>query len=667
MSTTEINNLAINTIRTLCIDTIDKANSGHPGLPMGAAPMAYALWQNHLRHNPSNPQWPNRDRFVLSAGHGSTLLYSLLHLTGYELGLDDLKNFRQWESKTPGHPEFGHTAGVEATTGPLGQGAANAVGMAMAERAMASLYNREGYELFDHQTYALVGDGDLMEGVAYEAVSLAGTLGLGKLTYLYDSNDITLDGPAELTFTEDVAARFEASGWHVQTVKDGDTDIDGISGAIEKAKAESSKPSLIIVRTTIGYGSPNRQGTSGIHGSPLGTEERALAKKELGWDFADDFHVPAEVAKHMGAAKEKGKGCQKEWGDKLAAYGEAHPELAKELALALAGKLPEGWKDKLPKFEVSDQLATRQSGGKVVNAIAQAVPNFFGGDADLSVSTGTGLKGEENFNGQSGAGRNIRYGIREHAMGAIANGIAYHGGLRSFISTFFVFTDYLRPALRLAAMSKLPVIGVFTHDSIGLGEDGPTHQPVEQLAALRAIPNLHILRPADANETREAWIYAMERNNGPTLLVLSRQKLATLDPAKYAGPEGVHQGAYILAEAEGGTPKALIIGTGSEVQLALGAKEVLEKDGIPTRVVSMPSWEAFSAQSASYQDEVLPPGLSARVSIEAGVGMGWERWVGNKGAIISVETYGASAPANIIAENYGLTVENVVAKAKELV
>ncbi|MCK5691058.1 transketolase, partial [Myxococcota bacterium] len=469
MSTTEINNLAINTIRTLCIDTIDKANSGHPGLPMGAAPMAYALWQNHLRHNPSNPQWPNRDRFVLSAGHGSTLLYSLLHLTGYELGLDDLKNFRQWESKTPGHPEFGHTAGVEATTGPLGQGAANAVGMAMAERAMASLYNREGYELFDHQTYALVGDGDLMEGVAYEAVSLAGTLGLGKLTYLYDSNDITLDGPAELTFTEDVAARFEASGWHVQTVKDGDTDIDAINTAIENAKAESGKPSLIIVRTTIGYGSPNRQGTSGIHGSPLGSEERALAKKELGWDFADDFHVPAEVAKHMGAAKEKGKGCQKEWGDKLAAYGEAHPELAKELALALAGKLPEGWKDKLPKFEVSDQLATRQSGGKVVNAIAQAVPNFFGGDADLSVSTGTGLKGEENFNGQSGAGRNIRYGIREHAMGAIANGIAYHGGLRSFISTFFVFTDYLRPALRLAAMSKLPVIGVFTHDSIGLG------------------------------------------------------------------------------------------------------------------------------------------------------------------------------------------------------
>ncbi|MFI5396628.1 MAG: transketolase [Candidatus Binatia bacterium] len=660
--------LSVNTIRTLAIDAVQKANSGHPGLPLGAAPMAYALWQRHLRHNPKDPFWPDRDRFVLSAGHGSMLLYALLHLTGYDLTLDDLKSFRQWGSRTPGHPEVHHECGIEATTGPLGQGTGNAVGMAMAERALAHYFNRPGHTIVDHRTYALVSDGDLMEGVSAEASSLAGHLKLGKLIYLYDCNHISLDGPTSLTFsTENVAARYEAYGWQVLRVQDGNTDIDGIGAAITAAEAEAVRPSLIVIQTTIGYGSPHKQGTAEAHGSPLGAEEVALTKQALGWDPEKFFYIPDPVLAHFRSALDRGARLQAEWQRRFEAYAQAFPELAAQWRQTMGGELPQGWDADLPAFTSTEALATRQAGGKVMNAIAKRVPWLMGGDADLSVSTSTALKDAGSFDGQSGAGRNIHFGVREHAMGAIANGMAYHGGLRPFASTFFVFSDYMRPSVRLAALGGLPVIYVWTHDSIALGEDGPTHQPIEQLMSLRAMPNLAVVRPCDANETTEAWRWAMTHRSGPVAIVLSRQKLPVLDRGKLAPAAGVARGAYVLADAAGGPPAAIVIATGSEVHVALAARELLSKEGIRTRVVSMPCWEAFAAQSAAYRESVLPASVTARVSVEAGVTHGWCRWIGDQGVAIGIERFGASAPGEVNMEKFGFTTDQVAAAVRELV
>ncbi len=662
-----IEQLSVNTIRTLAIDAVQKANSGHPGLPMGAAPMAYVLWQKHLRHNPNDPTWPNRDRFVLSAGHGSMLLYSLLHLYGYDLTMDDLKAFRQWESRTPGHPETLLTPGIEATTGPLGQGTANAVGMAMAERFLAHTFNRPGHTIVDHLTYALVSDGDLMEGISSEASSLAGHLKLGKLIYLYDSNNISLDGPTSLAFsTEDVSKRYEAYGWQVLRVDDGDTDLNAIDAAITKAKAENTRPTLIFINTTIGFGSPNKQGTSGAHGSPLGADEIALAKKTLGWDPEKSFFVPDEARSNFGTVADQGKKAQADWEKQFSSYATAHPDLAKDWALALKGELPSGWDSKLPTWDVGEKLATRQASGKALNAIATKIPWLLGGDADLSGSTNTTLKDAGDFNGTTGEGRNIHYGVREHAMGAIANGMAYHAGVRTFVATFFCFSDYMRPTARLAALNKLPVTMVWTHDSIGLGEDGPTHQPVEHLSSLRAIPGFSVVRPCDANETAEAWQFAINQKDSPVALVLSRQGLPVIDRAN-KGPEGVARGAYTIVEAEGGKPKAIIMGTGSEVSIAVEAQATLAKEGIPARVVSMPCWEAFEAQTQEYRDSVLPPSVKARVSIEAGVTFGWSKWVGDNGIAIGVDTFGASAPAPTLMEKYGLTSDKVVEAVRKLV
>lgn len=653
--------LSVNTIRTLSIDAIQKANSGHPGLPLGAAPMAYVLWQRHLSHDPADPSWPNRDRFILSAGHGSMLLYSLLHLTGYDLGLDDIKSFRQLGSRTPGHPEAHMTPGVEATTGPLGQGTANAVGMAIAERALAHRYNRQGHTLVDHYTYALVSDGDLMEGVAAEAASLAGHLGLGKLIYLYDANDITLDGPTSLTFTgEDVCARYESYGWQVLKVDGGNTDLEAISNAIAAAKADSKRPTLIWIHTTIGYGSPNKAGSEKSHGSPLGVEEVAATKKALGWDPDAHFLVPAPVREHMDA-RAAGAARRAEWNERFARYQKELPELAREWLMSWAGQLPDGWTSGLPTWSVGESLATRTAAGKVENAIAKVVPWLIGGDADLGGSTKTIISDGGSFDGQSGAGRNIHFGVREHAMGSICNGIDYHGGLRPFAATFFCFSDYMRPAVRIAAMNGQPIVYIWTHDSIGLGEDGPTHQPVEHLMALRAIPNLAVVRPGDANEAREAWIYAMRRTDGPTALVLSRQDLPVLD---LGDTGGLHRGAYVVGDF-GGDPRALVIATGSELSLAVEAAEELVKSGVPVRVVSMPCWEAFHAQPADYRDAVLPPSVSARVSIEAGVTLGWQRWVG-AGIAIGVDDFGASAPAEELMDKYGITKDAVVAAVRKL-
>ncbi len=667
---TPVESLAVNTIRTLAIDAVQKANSGHPGLPLGAAPMAYALWQNHLRFDPTDPAWPNRDRFVLSPGHGSMLLYSLLHLYGYDLSMDDLKAFRQWGSKTPGHPESFLTAGVEATTGPLGQGAANAVGMALAERALAHQFNRPGFDVVDHRTYALVSEGDLMEGLASEAAAIAGHLGLAKLTYLYDANDVTLDGPASLAFSEDISQRYESCGWHVQQIDDGDHDINGISRALGAAKSESDRPSLIVVKTTIGFGSPNKAGTSAAHGSPLGVDEIKLTKTELGCDPERAFYVADEAAAHFASRVEAGKSARATWNELFAAYAAEHAELAASWKKAQAGELPDGWDDALPTWSAGESLATRKASGATLNALAAAVPWLLGGDADLSVSTNTALKDAGSFDGKTGAGRNIHYGVREHAMGAIANGIAYHGGLRSFTATFFIFSDYMRPAVRLAAMNELPVIYVWTHDSIGLGEDGPTHQPVEHLASLRAIPNLTIIRPADAAETRAAWRFAMQHNDGPVGLVLSRQDLEvlpqTIAAANTNTKDGVARGAYVIADAEGGDAQVILIGTGAELHLALAAQKLLATDGIRTRVVSMPCWEAFAAQDQAYRDSVLPPAIEARVSVEAGVTFGWERWIGSRGVAIGVDTFGASAPGPKLFEEYGLTPTHVATAARSL-
>jgi transketolase len=661
-----LDELCANTLRTLSIDAVEKANSGHPGLPLGAAPMAHVLVSRHMRFDPGDPSWPDRDRFVLSAGHGSMLLYSLLHLSGYDVTLDDLKAFRQWGSRTPGHPEFGMTAGVEATTGPLGQGTANSVGMALAERALAARYNQPGHALFDHWTYALVSDGDLMEGIASEAASLAGHLGLGKLVWLYDSNGVSLDGSTELAFSrEDVAARFAAYGWHVQTVEQGDTDFEGIDRALAAARAELARPSLIVVQTTIGFGSPKKAGSSEAHGAPLGAAEVEATKRALGWESSEPFHVPAEARKRYAEAAARGRRAHEEWKLRRAAWAKAHPEFEAELARRLARELPQGFDESaLPRWKAGEKLATREAGGKVLGALGPLLPELIGGDADLSTSTKTTIPGAGDFEGAGGSGRNVHYGVREHAMGAIANGMLYHGGVRPFVSTFFVFSDYMRPPLRLAALSHLPLIAVFTHDSVAVGEDGPTHQPIEHLASLRAMPGLRVLRPADANETAQAWRVALASKSRPSVLVLSRQKLPVLEGTAERAPRGVERGAYVLADAEGGAPKLILIATGSEVELALGARSALQGQGLPTRVVSMPSWELFAEQDATWRESVLPRAVTARVAVEAGSPFGWERWVGERGAVVGIDHFGASAPGEVNLERFGFTVERVVAAAR---
>jgi transketolase len=653
--TTDLQTLAINTIRTLSIDAIQKANSGHPGLPMGCAPMAYTLWQRHLKHDPRSPRWFDRDRFVLSAGHGSMLLYSLLHLTGYDLPLDEIQNFRQWGSKTPGHPEWHMTPGVEATTGPLGQGAANAVGMAIAEKYLATYFNRPGHTIIDHQTYALVSDGDIMEGVACEAASIAGHLGLAKLVYLYDANQITLDGPLSLSMSEDVGARYAACGWHVQHVENGDREIGAIDAALQAARNETERPSIIIIRTTIGYGSPKKAGTSSAHGSPLGDAEVAATKTALGWNPDHKFHVPAEVRTHFGEGGRRGAAAHASWRERLAAYRTAHPELAAQLELAIDGKLPDGWDADIPAF--TGATATRSASGKIMNAIAAKIPWLLGGDADLGGSTKTIVGGGDYE--RSGVGRNLRFCIREHAMGSIANGMLYHGGTRPYVATFFVFSDYMRPAVRLAALNGTPAIYVWTHDSIGLGEDGPTHQPVEHLMALRAIPNLCVFRPADGNETAVGWRIAMLRTAGPVGLVLSRQDLPTVT-AK--GAPGAERGAYVLAD---GTD-VILIGSGSEVSLALAARDELAKSKISARVVSMPCWELFREQDAAYKESVLPAARWQRISIEAGITLGWREYISDRGIAIGVDRFGASAPGEVLMDKLGITPAAVVDAAKRL-
>lgn len=656
----DLDRLCINTLRTLAVDAIQKANSGHPGLPLGAAPMAYALWQGHLSHAPLHPTWPNRDRFVLSAGHGSSLLYSLLHLTGYDLPLDQLQQFRQWKSLTPGHPEVHLTAGVEATTGPLGQGMCNAVGMAIAERFLASRFNRSGRALIDHFTYCLVGDGCIMEGVAMEAASLAGHLGLGRLVVLYDANDVTLDGPADLAFSEDVETRFKGHGWHVQRVADGDEDLAAIDGAIAAARSVTDKPSLIVVKTTIGFAS-TKAGTSAAHGAPFGPDGVRTLKKNLGWDPDLQFHVPEVAGQHFRSAIEKGEEKVRAWEQMLASYRQEHPDLAKQWDMLQAGLLPAGWDSELPHWEVGESLATRAAGGQVLAQLAKRIPWLLGGDADIGTSTQTRLQGEDAFDGRTGRGRNIHYGVREHAMTAIANGIAYHGGLRNFVSTFFVFSDYMRPAIRMAAMNRLPVTYVWTHDSVAVGEDGPTHQPVEHLMALRVIPGLVTLRPADANETVAAWKVAMTITDRPVGLVLTRQALPALAQADEAG---VARGAYVMSRSWEGEPDALIIATGSEVQLALSAQAELADNGLHTNVISMPSWELFMDQDQGYRDAVLPPSVTARVSVEAGSTFGWERWLGNRGVAVGIDRFGASAPGPEVMDKLGMNVPAVVTAVK---
>lgn len=659
--------LAINTIRTLSIDGVQAANSGHPGLPMGAAPMAYTLWTRFLRFNPQDPHWPARDRFVLSAGHGSMLLYSLLHLTGYDLPLSELKRFRQLGSKTPGHPESHLTPGVEVSTGPLGQGIGNAIGMAIANAFLAATYNRPGYPLFDSYAYALMSDGDLMEGVASEACSLAGHLKLGRLIALYDDNSISLDGPTSQAFTEDVLQRFEAYGWHTQRVTDGN-DIAAIEATIRAAQAVADRPSIIAVRTIIGFGSPNRAGSKAAHGEPLGADEVRLTKQAYGWDPDQQFVIPDEVAAHMRAAGERGAQAQAAWNNQFAAYAEAFPTEATQLRTAFAGQLPEGWQAALPTFPASTGgVATRDASGKTIEALAAVLPWLIGGSADLASSTKTPMPKLTSFQPGSYDQRVLWFGVREHGMGAILNGMAAHGGVRVYGGTFLTFSDYMRGAIRLAAISHHPVTYVFTHDSIGVGEDGPTHQPVEHVAALRAIPNLHVIRPADANETVVAWRAALERTDGPTALILSRQKLPTPDRTTLGAAAGLLQGAYILREASTGTPQIILLASGSEVSLVMEAAALLEQQGVAVRVVSFPCWERFAQQPQDYRDHVLPPGIRARLAVEAGVSMGWERWIGDRGVSIGVNTFGASAPAQDVYKAYGLTVERIVAEALQLI
>ncbi|MBW8348978.1 transketolase [Bacillus sp. IITD106] len=661
----KVDQLAVNTIRTLSIDAIEKANSGHPGLPMGAAPMAYTLWTRFMNHNPKNPAWFNRDRFVLSAGHGSMLLYSLLHLSGYGVEIEDLKNFRQWGSRTPGHPEYGYTPGVEATTGPLGQGIAMAVGMAMAEKHLAAIYNKDHYNVVDHYTYALCGDGDLMEGVASEAASLAGHLQLGKMILLYDSNDITLDGELDKSFSENVGERFKAYGWHYIKVEDGNN-MEEIAKAIEAAKAETSKPSLIEVKTIIGYGSPNKSGKSAVHGAPLGENEMKLTKEYYKWTFEEDFYVPSEVYDVFEKTTiQNGKDKEAEWESLFSKYKNDHPELASQLETAISGKLPEGWDKDLPVFEEGTSLATRKSSNEALNGIAKNFPHFFGGAADLAGSNYTMIKGETDLSAENFSGKNIWFGVREFGMAAAMNGIALHGGLKVYGGTFFVFSDYLRPAIRLAALMELPVTYVLTHDSIAVGEDGPTHEPIEQLASLRAMPGLSIIRPADANETAEAWRLAIESSHKPTALVLTRQNLPTLPGTSENAKEGVEKGAYVISPSEG-KAEALLLATGSEVNLAVEAQKSLAQKGINVSVVSMPSWDRFEAQTKEYKESVLPKSIKKRLAIEMGSSFGWERYTGDEGDILAIDKFGASAPGEKVIEEYGFTVENVVSKVEKL-
>ena len=664
--TQQIDQLAINTIRTLSIDAIEKANSGHPGLPMGAAPMAYTLWTKHMHHNPSNPKWFNRDRFVLSAGHGSMLLYSLLHLGGYGLPMEEIKNFRQWDSLTPGHPEYGHTVGVEATTGPLGQGIGMAVGMAMAEKHLAATYNKPGFEVVDHHTFALCGDGDLMEGVAAEAISFAGHLQLDKLIVLYDSNDISLDGELDMSFSENIQKRFESYGWNYIRVEDGN-DIGLLSKAIEEAKRNLGGPTMIEVKTVIGYGSPNKSGKSDAHGAPLGEDEMKLTKDYYKWTFEEDFHVPEEVYEAFKEAAEKlGVEKEEEWNDLFEKYEAEHPELAVQLKDAIDGKLPEAFEESLPKYEAGTSLATRAASGNAINAIAQSVPSLFGGSADLAGSNNTTIKESGDFLPSDYSGRNIWFGVREFAMGAALNGMALHGGVHVFGGTFFVFSDYVRPAIRLSSIMGLPVTYVFTHDSVAVGEDGATHEPVEHLASFRAMPGLSVIRPADANETAAAWNIAASSTNTPTLLVLSRQNLPVLPESAELAIEGVKKGAYIVSPASKEKADAILIATGSEVSLAVEAQEKLKTENIDVSVVSMPSWDLFEKQDAVYKESVLPKDVKKRLGIEMASSLGWHKYVGDEGDILAIDTFGASAPGNTVIEKYGFTVDNVVSKVKEI-
>ncbi len=677
--TQTLEELCINTIRFLSADAVQNANSGHPGLPMGAAAMAYTLWTKYLKFNPKDPNWFDRDRFVLSAGHGSMLLYSLLHLTGYDLPLDELKRFRQWGSKTPGHPERGHTVGVEVATGPLGQGFGNGVGMAIVEAWLAARYNRPGHTIIDHFTYSICGDGDLMEGVTQEAASLAGHLRLGKLIYLYDQNHISLAGGTNLCFTENVAERFEAYGWHTRHVHEGN-DTEDIAKAIEEAQAEERRPSLILVRTHIGYGSPKKQDTFEAHGNPLGEEELQAAKKALGWPTMDKFYLPEDAVSYFRKAVDKGTKAQQEWQKKFDAYKKAFPKEAAEFEQVISGKLPDNWGADLPKWKPEDKpLATRAAGGQALNALAKHIPNIIGGSADLNPSTSTALKGMGDFQpsefagpatqgavgGEWGyGGRNMAFGVREHAMGAAVNGMAAHGGVLPFSATFLVFSDYMKPSIRLGALSKLKCFYVFTHDSVGVGEDGPTHEPIEQIAGLRAIPGLNVMRPADATETSESWAVAIQ-HDGPTLFALTRQHVPHLDRSRAKNPD-VSKGAYILSEAEGGAPQVILIGTGSEVSLCMKAQEKLGGYGVKARVVSMPSWNLFEAQDQAYRESVLPKAIKKRVTVEAGSSYGWARWAGDEGTIIGIDHYGASAPGDEIMKHFGFTSEHVTSAALRL-
>ena len=661
----ELESKAINTIRFLSADCVQQAKSGHPGLPMGAAAMAYTIWTRHLKFNPRNPSWPDRDRFVLSGGHGSMLLYSLLYLTGYDLPLEELKNFRQWGSRTPGHPEYGLTPGVEVTTGPLGQGFSNGVGMGIAATHLAAIFNRPGHEVIDHTIYAIVTDGDLMEGVASEAASLAGHLRLGRLIYLYDNNHISIDGKTELAFTEDRAKRFEAYGWHVQNIPDGN-DVQAIDQAIQKAKADP-RPSLIICRTHIGYGLPTRQDTEKAHGEPPGDEELDGAKRKLGWPVQPRFFVPDDVLAFFRQAVTRGEKVESEWHARLGAYRKAYPDLAGELERRLQGDLPEGWDSKLTEFPPDAKgMATRIASGKVLNALAANLPELIGGSADLAPSNKTWIDGFPSFQADTPTGRNFHFGVREHAMGAAVNGMAVHGGVIPYGGTFLVFSDYMRPAIRLSALSDYPSIWVFTHDSIGLGEDGPTHQPIEHLAALRSIPKLTIIRPADANEVSEAWKYVIQHRHGPTALVLTRQNTPVYDRSVYAPADSLQRGAYIMADLGDNPPELILMASGSEVSLIVQAGANLAAEGVNVRLVSFPSWELFERQDQKYQEAVFPVRIKARLAVEAGVAQGWKRWVGDQGSIISIEKFGASAPYQTIYEHYGLTVENVVSQAREM-
>ena len=661
-----LDELCINTIRTLAMDAVERAKSGHPGAPMGLAPLAYVLWTRHLRHNPADPTWPGRDRFVLSCGHASMLLYSLLYLTGYDLTLDDLKDFRRWQSRTPGHPEFGLTPGVETTTGPLGQGFGNAVGMAIAEAHLAARFNRPGHRVIDHYTFFMASDGDFMEGVSHEVSSLAGHVGLGKLIGFYDSNRVTIDGSTSLTFSDDTAARFEAYGWHVQSVEDGN-DIAAIDRAIVEAKKVMDRPSLVIVHTHIAYGSPNKQDSSSAHGAALGEEEVKLTKENLGWPYPDPFYVPAEALAEWRRCGKQGQRLQDESERAFENYARSYPGDAAELKRRLDGLLPEGWEETLPDLSgVDTPMATRVASGKVINAIAEKIPELIGGSGDLGSSNDTIINAGANLSRDDPAGRNIFYGVREHAMGTILNGIALHGGFVPFGGTFLIFSDYMRPPIRLAALMGVKVIYVFTHDSIGLGEDGPTHQPIEILPGLRAVPNLVVIRPADAAETVEAWRWALKHEGGPVALVLTRQKLPPIDRGRLAGAGALKRGGYVLSDAPAGEPQLILLASGSEVAVVLDAQKKLEFSGVPTRVVSMPSLQLFESESPEYQNEVLPPDVKARLAVEAAHPMSWYRWVGDDGDVLGIERYGASAPYKDMFEGYGFTADNIVARVKRL-